>query len=77
MVTHRPQCFIDWAVSLTSSEEGFRTGPGKRMGGVPRAPETRVEALAKVEAGALIFVERVELPPYHYAVTFERVASRS
>jgi hypothetical protein len=25
----------------------------------------------------LIFVERVELPPYHYAVTVERVASRS
>ncbi len=30
------------------------------------------QTIKSAEAAGLIFVKRVELPPYHYAVTFER-----
>ena len=45
--------------------------------GEPRGPKTELrmspeQTIKSVEAGGLTFVERVELPPYHYAVTFER-----
>jgi len=70
-VLHRLGRFLTSNLRTDYLEAGKTHGPGSW------APETRVEALAKLEAGALIFVERVELPPYPYAVTFERVASRS
>ncbi len=45
--------------------------------GEPRGPKTELrmspeQTIKSVEAAGLKFVERVELPPYHYAVTFER-----
>jgi hypothetical protein len=30
------------------------------------------QTIKSVEAGGLLFAELVELPPYHYAVIFER-----
>jgi ubiquinone/menaquinone biosynthesis C-methylase UbiE len=43
----------------------------------PRGPKTELrmspeQTIKSVEAGGLIFVNLVELPPYHYGVTFER-----
>ena len=43
----------------------------------PRGPKTGLrmspeQTIKSVEAGSLIFAELVELPPYHYAVIFER-----
>jgi SAM-dependent methyltransferase len=45
--------------------------------GEPRGPKTDLrmspgQTIKSVEAGSLIFAELVELPPYHYAVIFER-----
>jgi SAM-dependent methyltransferase len=45
--------------------------------GEPRGPKTDLrmspgQTIKSVEAGALICAELVELPPYHYAVIFER-----
>jgi ubiquinone/menaquinone biosynthesis C-methylase UbiE len=45
--------------------------------GEPRGPKTELrmspeQTIKSVEAGGLMFLERVELPPYHYAVIFER-----
>jgi ubiquinone/menaquinone biosynthesis C-methylase UbiE len=45
--------------------------------GEPRGPKTELrmsseQTITSVEAGSLIFVDCVELPPYHYAVTFQR-----
>jgi SAM-dependent methyltransferase len=45
--------------------------------GEPRGPKTDLrmspeQTIESVEAGSLIFGELVELPPYHYAVIFER-----
>jgi ubiquinone/menaquinone biosynthesis C-methylase UbiE len=43
----------------------------------PRGPKTELrispeQTIKSVEAGGLMFVELVELPPYHYAIIFER-----
>jgi SAM-dependent methyltransferase len=45
--------------------------------GEPRGPKTELrmspgQTIRPVEAGGLAFAEFVELPPYHYAVIFER-----
>jgi SAM-dependent methyltransferase len=45
--------------------------------GEPRGPKTDLrmspgQTIKSVEAGSLIFAKLVELPPYHYAVIFER-----
>ena len=45
--------------------------------GEPRGPKTELrmspgQTMKSVEAGGLTFAELVELPPYHYAVIFER-----
>ena len=45
--------------------------------GEPRGPKTELrmspeQTIKSVEAGGLTFAELVELPPYHYAVIFER-----
>jgi ubiquinone/menaquinone biosynthesis C-methylase UbiE len=45
--------------------------------GEPRGPKTELrmspeQTINSVEAGSLLFAELVELPPYHYAVIFER-----
>jgi SAM-dependent methyltransferase len=45
--------------------------------GEPRGPKTELrmspgQTIKSVEAGGLIFAELVKLPPYHYAVIFER-----
>jgi SAM-dependent methyltransferase len=45
--------------------------------GEPRGPKTELrmspgQTIKSVEAGDLLFAELVELPPYHYAVIFER-----
>ena len=45
--------------------------------GEPRGPKTELrmspeQTIKSVEAGGPIFAELVELPPYHYAVIFER-----
>ena len=45
--------------------------------GEPRGPKTELrmspgQTIRSVEAGRLVFAELVELPPYHYAVIFER-----
>ncbi len=45
--------------------------------GEPRGPKTELrmspgQTMESVEAGGLTFAELVELPPYHYAVIFER-----
>lgn len=45
--------------------------------GEPRGPKTELrmspgQTIKSVEAGGLLFAELVELPPYHYAVIFER-----
>jgi protein-L-isoaspartate O-methyltransferase len=45
--------------------------------GEPRGPKTELrmspgQTIRSVEAGGLIFAELVELPPFHYAVIFER-----
>jgi SAM-dependent methyltransferase len=45
--------------------------------GEPRGPKTELrmspeQTIKSVEAGSLVFAELVELPPYHYAVIFER-----
>jgi ubiquinone/menaquinone biosynthesis C-methylase UbiE len=45
--------------------------------GEPRGPKTELrmspeQTIRSVEAGGLTFAELVELPPYHYAVIFER-----
>ena len=45
--------------------------------GEPRGPETDLrmspgQTIKSVEVGSLKFAELVELPPYHYAVIFER-----
>jgi protein-L-isoaspartate O-methyltransferase len=45
--------------------------------GEPRGPKTELrmspgQTIRSVEAGGLLFAELVELPPYHYAVIFER-----
>ena len=48
-----------------------------RILGEPRGPKTELrmspgQTMESVEAGGLTFAELVELPPYHYAVIFER-----
>lgn len=48
--------------------------------GEPRGPKTELrmspgQTIRSVEATGLIFAELVELPPYHYAVVFERSSS--
>ena len=48
-----------------------------RISGEPRGPKTELrmspgQTIKAIEAGSLLFAERVELPPYHYAVIFER-----
>jgi SAM-dependent methyltransferase len=45
--------------------------------GEPRGPKTELrmspgQTIRSVEAGGLLFAELVELPPYHYAIIFER-----
>jgi SAM-dependent methyltransferase len=45
--------------------------------GEPRGPKTELrmspgQTIKSVEAGGLLFAELVELPPYHYAVIFDR-----
>jgi SAM-dependent methyltransferase len=45
--------------------------------GEPRGPKTELrmspgQTIKSVEAGGLLFAQLVELPPYHYAVIFER-----
>ena len=45
--------------------------------GEPRGPNTELrvspeQTIASVRAGGLMFVQRVEILPYHYAVIFER-----
>jgi SAM-dependent methyltransferase len=45
--------------------------------GEPRGPKTELrmspgQTIRSVEAGGLLFADLVELPPYHYAVIFER-----
>lgn len=45
--------------------------------GEPRGPKTELrmspgQTIKSIEAGGLIFAKLVELPPYHYAVVFER-----
>jgi protein-L-isoaspartate O-methyltransferase len=47
--------------------------------GEPRGPKTGLrmspqQTVKAVEAGGLEFTELVELPPYHYAVVFERMS---
>lgn len=46
--------------------------------GQPRGPKTEMrlspaQTIEAVETGGLRFVQQVEVPPYHYAVVFERV----
>ena len=48
--------------------------------GEPRGPKTELrmspeQTIKSIEAGGLIFAELVELPPYHYAVIFDRSSS--
>jgi len=48
--------------------------------GEPRGPSTELrmspdQTIASVEMGGLKFVQTVEVPQYHYGVTFERAAS--
>jgi ubiquinone/menaquinone biosynthesis C-methylase UbiE len=45
--------------------------------GEPRGPNTELrvspeQTIASVRAGGLMLVQQVEIPPYHYAVIFER-----
>ena len=45
--------------------------------GEPRGPKTELrispeKTIEPVEAGGLKYVQQIELPPYHYAVVFER-----
>jgi len=52
------------------------------ISGEARGPKTELrlspdQTIESVEAGGLIFSTLVELPPYHYAATFQRRPSRS
>ena len=47
--------------------------------GQPRGPRTELrmspeQSISSIESGGLVFAELVELPPYHYAVIFERAS---
>jgi SAM-dependent methyltransferase len=50
------------------------------VSGEPRGPRTELrmspqQTIRSIEAGGLTYVKAVELPPYHYAVIFERTQS--
>jgi len=53
---------------------------GKRSIGEPRGPKTELrlspqQTIEAVESSGLMLIHVIDLPPYHYAAVFERLAS--